>query len=200
MREAVMPRARKSPTKTPKTGDAKSRLIAAAMELAAAKGWRNLGLGEIARAADVPLDEAYATFRTKAGLLAGFTRQVNEAVLAGGEAAGTPREKLFELLMRRFDALKAHRTALKAIARDSIGDPTALCGIPIGLNAMAWMLEAAGISAEGWRGRARCLALAGAYAATLRTFLGDDSDDLSKTMATLDRRLKSGPFGAGEAK
>ena len=196
-----MPRARKSTNKTgPATpaGDARSRLIAAALDLAAAKGWRNLGMGEIARAANVSLGEAFAEFRTKPGLLAGFTRQVSETVLAGGEAEGTTREKLFELLMRRFDALKGHRPALKAILRGSVGDPLALCGLPAGLNAMAWMLEGAGISAAGWRGHAQCLALAGAYAATFRVFLDDDSEDLAKTMAALDRRLKSGPFGRTE--
>lgn len=196
-----MPRARKSTsrsaTATP-TGDTKSRLIAAALELAASKGWRNLGMGEIATAAGVGLGDAYAAFRTKPGLLAGFARQVSETVLAAGAAEGTPREKLFELLMRRFDALKGHRAALKAIIRGSVGDPAAICGVPATLNAMAWMLEGAGISAEGWRGRARCLALTGAYAATFRTFLDDDSEDLAKTMAALDRRLKSSPFG-GEA-
>lgn len=195
-----MPRARKSSTRPRPTEDARSRLIAAALDLAGEKGWRRLGMGDIARAANVPLGEAYAVFRTKPALLAGFTRQVNESVLSGEDADGTPRERLFELLMRRFDALKPHRSALKAIARDSIGDPAALCAVPIGLNAMAWMLEAAGVSAEGWRGRARCLALAGAYAATLRTFLADDSEDLARTMAALDRRLKSGPFGPAEAK
>jgi AcrR family transcriptional regulator len=200
--EAPMPRARKSTNKTgPATlaGDARSRLIAAALDLAATKGWRNLGMGEIARAADVSLGEAFAEFRTKPGLLAGFARQVSETVLSAGEAEGTTREKLFELLMRRFDALKGHRPALKAILRGSVGDPLALCGVPAGLNAMAWMLEAAGISAAGWRGHAQCLALAGAYAATFRVFLDDDSEDLAKTMAALDRRLKSGPFGRAEA-
>lgn len=193
-----MPRARKT-TRQPAAGDAKSRLIAAALDLAVSKGWRNLGMGDIARAAKIPLAEAFAAFRTKPGLLAGLTRQVSATVLAGGEAEGTPREKLFELLMRRFDALKSHRQALKAIMRGSVGDPAALCGVPATLNAMAWMLEGAGISAAGWRGRARCLAVMGAYAATFRTFLDDDSDDLAKTMAALDRRLKAAPFTESSA-
>lgn len=204
-----MPRTRKSPARpssparasqTGPAGDVKSRLIAAALDLAARKGWRNLGMGEIAAAAGVNLGEAFAAFRTKYGLLAAFARQVSETVLAGGEAEGDPRERLFELLMRRFDALKHHRPGLKAILRGSIGDPATICGVPATLNAMAWMLEGAGMSAEGWRGRARCLALTQAYAATFRTFLDDDSEDLAKTMAALDRRLKAGPFGEGAAR
>jgi AcrR family transcriptional regulator len=196
-----MPRARKSSARSAHAaspGDTKSKLIAAALDLAASKGWRDLGMGEIAQAAGVSLGDAFAAFRTKTALLAGLSHQTSETVLSGGDAEGNPREKLFELMMRRFDALKGRRAALKAILRGGVGDPAAICGVPATLNAMAWMLEGAGFSAQGWRGRARCVALTGTYAATFRTFLDDDSDDLAKTMAALDRRLKAGPFGAGE--
>ncbi|MGH7075226.1 MAG: TetR/AcrR family transcriptional regulator [Stellaceae bacterium] len=202
-----MPRTRKSTARTTQAAsrerrdgpeaDAGTRLIEAAFELAVRQRWRHTGMDEIAQAAKLPLGEAYAQFRTKPCLLAGFTRRIDEAVLAGGEPEGTPRDRLFELLMRRFDALKPHRAALKAIMRDSIGEPTALFGVPVMLNSMAWMLEAAGISAEGWRGRARILALAAAYGTVFRTFLDDDSEDLSRTMAALDRRLDIRPFRRG---
>jgi AcrR family transcriptional regulator len=201
-----MPRARKSGparagaspgAKTP-AGDTKTRLIVAALDLAARQGWRKTGMDEVAREAKVPLAEAYQLFPTRMAVLVGFARQINDAVLASGEAEGSTREKLFDLLMRRFDALKPHRAAIRAILRDSVGDPRALCGAPMFLNSMAWMLEAAGISAAGWRGPMRVFALAGIYGAVFREFLGDDSEDLAKTMAALDRRLKSGPFGRNE--
>ena len=201
-----MPRARKAGSgtsaksaSTPASGDPKARLIDAALDLAATKGWRTTGMGEIARAANVPLGEAYAIFPTRMAVIAGFGRRVNEAVLASAPDDGSAREKLFELIMRRFDALKPHRAALKSILRDSVGDPAALCGLPRFLNAMAWTLEAAGISAAGWRGPGRVLALSGAYGAAFRVFLGDDSDDLAKTMAELDKRLKSGIFSGDAA-
>jgi AcrR family transcriptional regulator len=206
-----MPRARKSSATTspgalqqggkgsPTGAAPKTRLIEAALQLAAQKGWRHLGMGEIAREAGVPLGEAYAHFHAKPCLLAGFVRGIDEQVLSGAELEGVSRDRLFGLLMRRFDALKPHRTALKAIMRDSIGEPSALIGLPLMLNSMAWTLEGAGISAEGWRGRARVLALAGAYGAAFRAFLTDDTDDLSRTMAVLDRRLQIRPFGRGEA-
>jgi hypothetical protein len=55
---------------------------------------------------------------------------------------------------------------------------------------MAWMLEAAGVSTAGLRGRLRVRALAVLYLSELRVFLRDDTEDLSKTMAALDRRLR----------
>ncbi len=55
---------------------------------------------------------------------------------------------------------------------------------------MAWMLEAAGLSSAGIRGRFRVRALAVLYLCVLRVFVRDDSEDLAKTMAALDRRLR----------
>ena len=56
---------------------------------------------------------------------------------------------------------------------------------------MGWMLERAGVSAAGWRGRLRAHLLAGLYLSVFPVFIGDDSTDLAKTMAALDRRLRA---------
>ena len=55
-----------------------------------------------------------------------------------------------------------------------------------------------------WRGRLRANLLAGLYLSVLRVFLGDDSADLTQTMAALDRRLRRaesflGATGGGRA-
>lgn len=178
------------------------RLLDAALRLAARQGWRRTGLAEIAAEAGLPLDEAYAACPSKPALLARLHRRIDRAALAdGGDAGETPRDRLFEVLMRRFDALAPHRPALRAILRDSLGDPAALLGLPPLVCSMTWMLERAGLPAAGWRGRGRAHVLAGLYLSVFRTFLEDDSADLARTMAALDRRLRSVPcwLGLGEA-
>ena len=55
--------------------------------------------------------------------------------------------------------------------------------------APAWMLEAAGIGSGGLAGRMRAAGLAVVYARAFRAWLEDDSADLGKTMAALDRGL-----------
>lgn len=175
---------------------AKDRLLDAALRLAERQGWRHTGLAEIAAEAGVPLAEAYDACPSKAALLAQLHRRIDRAALAESGDAGEPaRDRLFDTLMRRFDALAPHRAALRAILRDSLGDPAALLAGPALLCSMAWMLEAAGLSASGWRGGARVHMLAGLYLSLFRVFLGDDSADLAKTMAALDRRLRQvGPW------
>jgi AcrR family transcriptional regulator len=170
---------------------AKDRLVDAALRLAERQGWRRTGLAEIAAEAGLSLAEAYAACPSKPAILAEFHRRIDRAALAeAGDAAEPTRDRLFDLLMRRFDALAPHRGALRAILRDSLGDPAALLAVPALLCSMGWMLEAAGVSAAGWQGRLRTQVLAGAYLAVFRAFLEDDSADLARTMAALDRRLR----------
>ena len=54
---------------------------------------------------------------------------------------------------------------------------------------MALTLEAAGLGASGLHGLVRVQGLTLIYLDTLRVWLDDDSEDMGKTMATLDRRL-----------
>jgi AcrR family transcriptional regulator len=180
---------------------AKDRLVDAALTLAAREGWRRIGMAAIAAEAGLALGEAYAAAPSKLALLAAFHRRVDQTALAVvADAAEPPRDRLFDVLMRRFDALAPHRPALRSILRDSLGDPAAIVGVPVLRQSMSWMLEAAGVSAAGLRGRLRSHLLMGLYLSVLRVFLADDSADLSRTMALLDQRLRWGESWLGLAR
>ncbi|MGO9786936.1 MAG: hypothetical protein ACLPL5_09025 [Stellaceae bacterium] len=166
-------------------------MVAAALKLAAAKGWRRVSLGEIAAEARLSLAQLHALYRGKPMILAACVRHFDQAALNGPEpgAKDKKRDVLFDVLMRRFDALQPHRQAVAAMLRDSIGDPAALLGFKRLLVSMGWMLEAAGVSSAGLAGKARRKILALVYISVLLVFLSDKSEDLAKTMAALDRRL-----------
>ncbi len=181
---------KKNRTSKPKA-DPRDRVIDAALKLAAERGWRSLALAEIADAAGLTLAETRSQFASKAAILGGFQRRIDDSVLATGSADGSsPRDRLFDVLMRRLDALQPHRDAIRVIARDVACDPlAALCQGPQMLCSMARMLKAAGLDAGGIDGAIRSKGLTLIYMRTLCTWLGDDSPDLSKTMAVLDRGL-----------
>ncbi|HKF70260.1 MAG TPA: TetR family transcriptional regulator [Stellaceae bacterium] len=189
--------ARRSKARSTKTttssGSPRDKILDATLALAEREGWRKASLGAIAGEAGVPLHQLYGEFRSRAAILSGLMARTDAAVLAEASRGGsedTPRDRLFEVLMRRFDALKPHRAALKMIARDLGSDPpTALCSAPAFLRSMTWMLEAAGLASAGIRGSLRVRALAVLYLCVLRTFVTDDTEDIAKTMAALDRRL-----------
>jgi AcrR family transcriptional regulator len=176
-----------------KKTDLAARIVDAALALAAREGWRSVSLAAIAAEAGVTVLQLYAVYRSKAAILAAFHRRIDAAALAGadGVADERPRDRLFDVVMRRFDPLNVHKEAVAAIARDAVSDPlAALCGVPALLNSMGWMLESVGVSTSGWIGRARVKLLLGIYLSLLRVWLADDSADMTRTMAALDSRLR----------
>jgi AcrR family transcriptional regulator len=170
------------------------RIIDAALGLVPTEGWRGLSLAAIAAAAGLPILQVYRVFRSKQAILGGFFRRIDEIVLAvppAPEPDERPRDRLFDLLMRRFDALRPYKTALEVLRREMPGDPvTALCaGISL-LRSMRWMLEASDISTDGLRGAITVRLAAAAYLSTMRAWRSDESPDLGRTMAALDARLR----------
>lgn len=176
-----------------KRPDPAPRIVDAALALAARQGWARTSLADIAAEAGLPLLEVYGQFRSKPAIFAAFLARIDRAVLAGESEPGEkPRDRLFDTLMRRFDALQPHKDAVRAMLRDGPADPLgALCAAPSFLRSIAWMLEASGIGSNGLRGRFRTNFVAAIYLSVMRTWLVDDTADLMKTMATLDRRLKA---------
>ncbi|MGF1639627.1 MAG: TetR family transcriptional regulator [Rhodospirillales bacterium] len=173
--------------------DVSDRILSAALELAAIRGWRGLSLSEIAEEAGVPLADVYGAFPSKAAILAGIIGRFDRRVLAGGAAdrEESVRDRLFDVLMRRFDALSPHKDAVAAILRDLPADPaTLLFTLPRLAISIAWMLEAAGLTCSGLRGAIRVKGVALIYLDTLRVWLRDDSEDMTRTMARLDRDLR----------
>ena len=141
--------------------------------------------------------ELYRLYPDKLALVQAFMARIDGEVRAGTPASRDPeetvRDRLFDLLMRRFDALRPWRAALAAIRNAARRDPMmALVLGPALMRSMAAILEAAGASGRGLPGAVRQNALLALYAAVSRVFDRDDTADLSKTMAALDGRLKNG--------
>ncbi|MGH6969592.1 MAG: TetR family transcriptional regulator [Stellaceae bacterium] len=182
---------RAAPRRQVASGDIESRLVEAAFALAARQGWRRTTLTDIAHEAGLSLADLHARLRSRGAILSACVRHFDRVALAGPSADkdDKPKDRLFDLLMRRFEALKPHRQAVRSMAWDSIGDPAALLALKQLLISMGWMLEAAGVPTVGLAGLVRRRVLALAYLSVLVVFARDDSDDLGKTMAALDRRL-----------
>ena len=167
-------------------------VITTAIDLAAEHGWRDLTLAQIAGSAGVPLPELYRHFPSKAAILDGFSRMVDVSMLEEGAAdpADSPRDRLFDLLMRRFDALQAHRAGVTAITGALRRDPAgSLAQLPQLERSMRWTLEAAGLDSDGLIGHARVRVLGLLYLSVLRVWLRDDTPDMAPTMKALDGRL-----------
>lgn len=177
--------------------DIPGRIVEAALRLAARQGWRQTSMSEIADEAGLDPAKVSAAFPSKTAIVGGFVKRIDEQVRAhaakagtGNEAGESARDRLFDVLMHRFDALTPHKAGLAAIVRGTCADPlAAVVLLPRVLCSMAAMLEAAGLSSSGLFGALRVKGLAVVYGAAYRAWLGDDSKDMAKTMAALDRAL-----------
>ncbi len=176
------------PRKTPV-----EKIIEAAMQLAAEKGWQAISLADVAVTAKLPFSEVYQHCPSKPAILDALARQTDTAVLVGvtGPSDEAAHDQLFDILMRRFDALAPYKDGIRAILRDAPRDPlSTLCTGPQLMRSFSWMLTAAGVSTRGLRGLARTKSLILVWLTTMRTWLNDDDPDLGKTMAALDRNLR----------
>jgi len=165
-------------------------LITAAFARAAEVGWCRLHVADAARDAGLPLDRARARFPGRNAVLMRFGRAADQAALAGATTEGTTRDRLFDLLMRRIDALQANREGMLALFRALPADPPlALLLGAASLRSMGWMLEAAGASATGPRGLLRAKGLLAVWLWTVRAWRADSSETLDHTMSALDHAL-----------
>lgn len=172
--------------------DPAARIIDAALDLSVSLGWRSLTLSAIAKETGLEVADVVAQFPCKAAILRGLIRRIeNQALKDGADEGSSQRDRLFDLLMRRLDALTPVKPAIAAIARDAWCDPaTVLVAGPRLLFSMERMLDAAGIKTRSLLGFARVKGLSLIYANTFRVWLGDDSEDMARTMATLDKGLR----------
>jgi len=167
-------------------------VIAVAMDLFAGRGWTNTSLADIATAAGVSFADFYPVFPSKIAIMRAFMATIDRKVLgAAPEAGASVRERLFELVMRRFDALQPQRKALERLAQDLPRDPAAAAAIGMrSCRSIAAIAELAGIDTAGLGGALRVKALVALYAWVMRTWLGDDSSDMARTMKSLDQALE----------
>ena len=165
-------------------------VVAAVFTNAGLVGWRDTSLVEAARDAGLDLARLRVRFPDKAAVLLRFGTMADQAALTATPTTGTPRDRLFDAIMARFDQLQAHRDGVLALTEALRFDPaTSLLLYGATLRSMKWMLDAAGIPSHGVVGQLRVHGLMAVWAYGLRAWERDDGSDLPATMAAVDRAL-----------
>ncbi len=179
----------------------RERVIDAFMGLLAEKPIEQITLTEIATHAEVSLADLRNMFGSTIAILSAHMKAIDRAVLAGATpdmADEPPRERLFDVLMRRLDVLAPYKDAVRSLRRSAMCNP----GLALALNGLAvrsqqWMLTAADINAAGPKGMMRAQGLAMLFASVLRTWVRDDDEGLARTLAALDSALARGQVWSG---
>jgi AcrR family transcriptional regulator len=169
-------------------------LVKLAFELLAERGWERFSFLELARRAELSLAEVYAELPDRPALLRVLGRRLDREMLGMdfSELDGlSPRERVFELIMRRLDAMAPYKDGLRTLARKSGRDPMLLASACCNLDRLSRRLVDASalIGGPTMKQMAR-RATAAVYLRTFRVWLDDDTQDMARTLAELDRRLQ----------
>ena len=168
-----------------------SDLLKTAFALLAERGWRGFSRTELARRAGVSLARVYEELPSRVSLVIALGRHLDRAMLESdpSELDGmTPRERVFELIMRRLDAMAPFKEGLRELGREGAPELLGPACENVG-RAIGWLVDASGAELHGLRRAGAGPALALVYARTFNVWLRDDTPDHAKTMAELDRRL-----------
>ena len=181
----------------------KDAIIEALMELAGERTWEDISISDVATRANLSLADFRDLFPSKGAVLAAFSRKIDRVVLDAttDDLLGEPaKERLFDVLMRRLDALTPYKLGLEGVAEWVGRAPMAAAAINrLELNSMRFMLEAAGIESEGTVGAVKLQGLVLLWSRILRTWFRDDDPGLAQTMTQLDKELTRGGKIVGRA-
>ena len=168
-------------------------VVLAALTLATELGWEHVTLQDIAGESGVNLSELFDHFDDKTDILAALGRMIDKKVLGSVgdiDESLSARDRLFDILMERFDVLNEHRDGITAILKSFKSDPKqAVISLPHLCRSMTWMMEAAGLDTGGFMGAAKVAGLSVLYLNVVRIWVNDESPDMPKTMAALDKNL-----------
>ncbi|MDB5594489.1 MAG: TetR family transcriptional regulator [Hyphomicrobiales bacterium] len=182
------------PKSAPK--DKRAAIVEALMTLAAERRWEEISISDVAAEAHVTLSDFRDAFPSKGAVLGAYSRMIDKQVLDGTTndlMAEPAKERLFDVLMRRLDAMAPRREALRAIVEWAKRDPVSAAALnQVALNSMRFMLEAADISSEGAVGAVKLQGLVLAWMRILDVWFDDDDPAYARTMAALDRELTRG--------
>lgn len=170
----------------------RGKILVAALDLAAQRPWRDIGLADIAHGAGMGLVDLRPHFGSKSQIVAAVMRVVDDETLRRLPVAAegqSHRDRLFDVIMTRFDVLAAYKASIRSIADAGQVDSTLL--MPF-LNSQRWMLAAAGVDADGPLGIVRVLGTGSVYRSVFETWIDDTDPGMARTMAALDQRLRRG--------
>ena len=128
--------ARKAPASAPPprgTTD-RDKAVDALMTLLAERPLEDIGLAEVAGQAGLKLSQLRAAFGSVMAIYAAHVKDIDRKVLDGSDAEleeEPARERLFDVLMRRLEAMEPYKDAVRSVMRSARRHP----GLAMALNA-----------------------------------------------------------------
>lgn len=169
------------------------KLVTAALAAIEKGGWKALSLTALARKTKIPPATLYELCPDKRTLLQLIAKRVDIAALDRAVEPDEnipPRDRAFDAIIGCFESMTPLKPAIAVIHADTKGDPGAIFDVlPATIRSAFWIADSAGLSTTGWQGFLITRGIGVLLAETLAIWL-EDGEDLAKTMAHVDRRLR----------
>lgn len=163
-------------------------VIKATFDVIAEKGLGKTSLSLVAKRLQVPAKDLYKNYGSVQGVIDLFLTQVDQAMLdyISPETA-SKRDTYFDMLMSRFDKLQEHRVGVQRWLKDMAKHPILLASVlKRWEKSLSLMLD---IAQDSPVFPLKKIGLAGIYGLALREWIQDESPDMEKTMAIIDKSL-----------
>jgi AcrR family transcriptional regulator len=170
------------------------KLVATALTAIEKTGWKSLSLVALGRKAKIDAATLYELCPDKRALLALIAKRVDIGLIERAQEIDEdipPRDRAFDAILSCFEAMGPLKPAIQVIHDESKGDPGAFIDVlPATMRSAQWIADIAGLPTSGWQGFLTTRGIGILLAETLSIWL-QDGDDLAKTMAHVDRRLRT---------
>jgi len=177
--------------KTRRSADIRPKAAETALALAARRGWDTVSLQDIAAESGLSEKALRAVFDDMWDILSYVLQDIADRTRADVEAylTGDWRGNALEILMTRFDLAQDHREAFKRLPRDLAKHPRSARRLAHRFyNTMREILLLAGFPA-GEINPATVGGFGLLYVSIVNVWARDETSDMSRTMAAIDKRL-----------
>ncbi len=176
----------------------RNSIMAAALDLAATSPWEWVTLAQIAEKSGLSTEEVAEIFPDKASIVEAIIDHIDAQIETIFGEQGTElssRDRLFDVLMERFEILNRNRMAHLSILNSFGWTSQSICpDLKILKSSMTRMANCAGIEVNGLVGFINITGLKIIYTWVTLVWCQDNSSDLGKTMAELDKTLGRADF------
>ncbi|MEO1405508.1 MAG: hypothetical protein AAFV54_03330 [Pseudomonadota bacterium] len=165
--------------------------LEAAIKLASESRWQDISFREIADEAGLHLTDLYGV-TDKAKLVSALEPWADKAMSAEkADISETPRERLFDAIMRRFEHMETERSGVLSMIQARDRTPRGIAKLVIARRKTAdWAMTAGSVdTGDALRMGAMRIGLIRIIARTETAWKSDDAGDYARTMATLDAGL-----------
>tara|TARA_B100000963_G_scaffold81191_1_gene69075 strand:- start:899 stop:1486 length:588 start_codon:yes stop_codon:yes gene_type:complete len=159
-------------------------------------GWNEFSIEKLSIRENIPLNNLRVHFKCKYSIVDKFSRMIDRNIESKLRIQdfkdSSKKDILFELIMMRFDEMAEFKGSLSDILDASKNKPLLISIITKNvMNTMDFFLELSNSYNNYAFDVLKKNFLFLIYSVTFKTWLSDDTDDLSKTMAELDRLLST---------